>query len=56
MTADEDRQVATVHIEDKLAFVAVVLVDAGMLLAEVGEDALNEVHGKICDRVELGVV
>ncbi len=56
MTADEDRQVPAVHVEDEFAFIAVVLVDAHVLLAKIGEDALDEIHCEICDCVELGVV
>ena len=53
MTADEDSQVITGDIEDKLAFIAFVLVNGNLTDIEVLQDVLNSCDGGIRDAIKI---
>ena len=55
MTANEHSKVSAIDIEDELAVVSVVLIDARTGLTEVGKDVLDRADGCIGDEIELVV-
>ena len=53
MPANENGEVATVHIQDELAIVTLVLVDSDALCAKELEDATHVAHGNVCDHIDV---